>query len=135
MDPTWEMGNVTPGDKQLLCRAGAPLFQRQGQSQGRGSAHGRLQGKQEHNTQRLQQAGGGFIEVKVYINNSVPFLEQRQPASPSQALGVPLPQPHCRLGGTSHPPGGGACRDGGSSCTGGQPGGYWNGAGFSGRAL
>lgn len=46
-----------------------------------------------------------------------------------------MAQPHCRLGGMCHPPGGGARRDGGSSCRGGQPGGYWKGAGFSGRAL
>lgn len=128
---------LAPGDnRQSLGRAGAllstdPCSRGRERAQGSGSAHGRA----EHDTQSLRRAGGGFIEMKVCINNPVPFLEQRQPASPRQALGVPLPQPHCRLGGTGHPPGGGACRDGGSSCTGGQPRGYWNGAGFSGRAL
>lgn len=44
-------------------------------------------------------------------------------------------QPHWTLGCKDHPPGGGARREGGSSCIGGQPTGYWKTVVLMGSAL
>lgn len=44
-------------------------------------------------------------------------------------------QPHWTLDCRDHPPGGGARREGGSSCIGGQPTGYWKTAVLMGSAL
>lgn len=44
-------------------------------------------------------------------------------------------QPHWTLDCTDHPPGGGARREGGSSCIGGQPTGYWKTVVLMGSAL
>lgn len=75
-----------PGDnRHPLCRAGAVLStdpHSRGREKGRGVAQpmGGCQASRNMTHKSLQRAGGGFIEIKVCINNPVPFQEQRQPA-------------------------------------------------------